>query len=140
MAKLEDFLDIKFNNEIDHYDKDEDYYGVQDGYTPYIDSESYYLIKLKDNDDNYPDEYQCYCGYMVGTFCVDIYDDSIDEEYVDEDEDDLCKLEDEDYYLLIEGNLFYRDIYKKGHELYFQGEDSGYKVKLDHIEYVQKLE
>ena len=137
MAKLEDFLDIKFNNEVNiSYGED----GVYDGYIPYIDSESYYLIKLKDNEDNYPDKYQCYCGYMVGTFCVDIYDDSIDEEYVDEDEDDLCKLEDEDYYLLIEGNLFYRDIYKKGIELYFQGEDSEYKVKLDHIEYVQKLE
>ena len=135
MAKLEDFLDIKFNNEINFYDKDEDYFGVQDGYTPYIDSESYYLIKLKDNDDNYPDKYQCYCGYMIGTFCVDIYDDSL-EEY----EDDLCKLDDEDYYSLIEGNLFYRDIYKKGLDLYFQGENSEYKVILDHIEYIQKLE
>ena len=58
MAKLEDFLDIKFNNEV-HISYDED--GVYDGYIPYIDSENYYLIKLKDNEDNYPDKYQCYC-------------------------------------------------------------------------------
>ena len=128
MAKLEDFLEVRFSDEIYERFNDDIFDLEEENVLQSIYSSEYYLIKVRDNiDDNFI-KYDCLDRYIIGSFYVDINgDDSLD-------------LDPKDFKSLTEGNLFYRDIYKKGHDLYFVGEDSEYKVMLDDIEYVQKLE
>ena len=128
MAKLEDFLDIKFSDEIYERFNDDMFDLEEENVLQNIYSSEYYLIKVRDNLDDDFIKHDCLDRYIIGSFYVDINgDDSLD-------------LDPKDFKLLTEGNLFYRDIYKKGHDLYFVGEGSEYKVMLDDIEYIQKLE
>ena len=128
MAKLEDFLEVRFSDEIYERFNDDIFDLEEENVLQNIYSSEYYLIKVMDNiDDNFI-KHDCLDRYIIGSFYVDInVDDSLD-------------LDPKDFKLLTEGNLFYRDIYKKGHDLYFVGEGSEYKVMLDDIEYIQKLE
>ena len=128
MAKLEDFLEVRFSDEIYERFNDDIFDLEEENVLQNIYSSEYYLIKVMDNiDDNFI-KHDCLDRYIIGSFYVDINgDDSLD-------------LDPKDFKLLTEGNLFYRDIYKKGHDLYFVGEGSEYKVMLDDIEYIQKLE
>ena len=128
MAKLEDFLEVRFSDEIYERFNDDIFDLEEDNVLQNIYSSEYYLIKVRDNIDDYFIKHDCLDRYIIGSFYVDInWDDSL---YLDP----------KDFKLLTEGNLFYRDIYKKGHDLYFVGEGSEYKVMLDDIEYIQKLE
>ena len=128
MVKLEDFLDIKFSDEIYERFNDDIFDLEEENVLQNIYSSEYYLIKVRDNIDDDFIKHDCLDRYIIGSFYVDINgDDSLD-------------LDPKDFKLLTEGNLFYRDIYKKGHDLYFVGEGSEYKVMLDDIEYIQKLE
>lgn len=128
MAKLEDFLEVRFSDEIYERFNDDVFDLEEENVLQNIYSSEYYLIKVRDNiDDNFI-KHDCLDRYIIGSFYVDINgDDSLD-------------LDPKDFKLLTESNLFYRDIYKKGHDLYFVGEDSEYKVMLDDIEYIQKLD
>ena len=103
MAKLEDFLEVKFvelTSECDEYE---------------LLKSDYYLVKMKDNYDN------ILCnGYNIGVFNVKVNGD----EYLD--------LTDKDCYSLQDGNLFYKDIYKKGHDLYFMSNDG--VIEVDDID------
>ena len=128
MAKLEDFLEVRFSDEIYERFNDDIFDLEEENVLQNIYSSEYYLIKVRDNIDDYFIKHDCLDRYIIGSFYVDINgDDSLD-------------LDPKDFKLLTEGNLFYRDIYKKGHDLYFVGEGSEYKVMLDDIEYIQKLE
>ena len=128
MAKLEDFLEVRFSDEIYERFNDDIFDLEEENVLQNIYSSEYYLIKVRDNIDDYFIKHDCLDRYIIGSFYVDINgDDSLD-------------LDQKDFKLLTEGNLFYRDIYKKGHDLYFVGEGSEYKVMLDDIEYIQKLE
>ena len=128
MAKLEDFLEVRFSDEIYERFNDDIFDLEEENVLQNIYSSEYYLIKVRDNIDDYFIKHDCLDRYIIGSFYVDInVDDSLD-------------LDPKDFKLLTEGNLFYRDIYKKGHDLYFVGEGSEYKVMLDDIEYIQKLE
>lgn len=128
MAKLEDFLEVRFSDEIYERFKDDIFDLEEENVLQNIYSSEYYLIKVRDNIDDDFIKHDCLDRYIIGSFYVDINgDDSLD-------------LDPKDFKLLTEGNLFYRDIYKKGHDLYFVGEGSEYKVMLDDIEYIQKLE
>ena len=128
MAKLEDFLEVRFSDEIYERFNDDIFDLEEENVLQNIYSSEYYLIKVRDNLDDDFIKHDCLDRYIIGSFYVDINgDDSLD-------------LEPKDFKLLTEGNLFYRDIYKKGHDLYFVGEGSEYKVMLDDIEYIQKLE
>ena len=128
MAKLEDFLEVRFSDEIYERFNDDIFDLEEENVLQNIYSSEYYLIKVRDNLDDDFIKHDCLDRYIIGSFYVDInVDDSLD-------------LDPKDFKLLTEGNLFYRDIYKKGHDLYFVGEGSEYKVMLDDIEYIQKLE
>ena len=128
MAKLEDFLEVRFSDEIYERFNDDIFDLEEENVLQNIYSSEYYLIKVRDNLDDDFIKHDCLDRYIIGSFYVDINgDDSLD-------------LDPKDFKLLTEGNLFYRDIYKKGHDLYFVGEGSEYKVMLDDIEYIQKLE
>ena len=137
MAKLEDFLEVRFSDEIyeqftidfiQDNEVDLNDYIEEENVLQSIYSSEYYLIKVRDNiDDNFI-KHDCLDRYIIGSFYVDI------------NREDSLDLDPKDFKLLTEGNLFYRDIYKKGHDLYFVGEGSEYKVMLDDIEYIQKLE
>lgn len=128
MAKLEDFLEVRFSDEIYERFNDDIFDLEEENVLQNIYSSEYYLIKVRDNIDDDFIKHDCLDRYIIGSFYVDINgDDSLD-------------LDPKDFKLLTEGNLFYRDIYKKGHDLYFVGEGSEYKVMLDDIEYIQKLE
>ena len=128
MAKLEDFLEVRFSDEIYERFNDDIFDLEEENVLQNIYSSEYYLIKVRDNLDDDFIKHDCLDRYIIGSFYVDINgDDSLD-------------LDPKDFKLLTEGNLFYRDIYKKGHDLYFVGEGSEYKVMLDDIENIQKLE
>ena len=128
MVKLEDFLEVRFSDEIYERFNDDIFDLEEEDVLQNIYSSEYYLIKVRDNIDDDFIKHDCLDRYIIGSFYVDINgDDSLD-------------LDPKDFKLLTEGNLFYRDIYKKGHDLYFVGEGSEYKVMLDDIEYIQKLE
>ena len=128
MAKLEDFLEVRFSDEIYERFNDDIFDLQEENVLQNIYSSEYYLIKVRDNLDDDFIKHDCLDRYIIGSFYVDINgDDSLD-------------LDPKDFKLLTEGNLFYRDIYKKGHDLYFVGEGSEYKVMLDDIENIQKLE
>ena len=128
MAKLEDFLEVRFSDEIYERFNDDIFDLEEENVLQNIYSSEYYLIKVRDNIDDDFIKHDCLDRYIIGSFYVDINgDDSLD-------------LDPKDFKLLTVGNLFYRDIYKKGHDLYFVGEGSEYKVMLDDIEYIQKLE
>ena len=128
MAKLEDFLEVRFSDEIYERFNDDIFDLQEENVLQNIYLSEYYLIKVMDNLDDDFIKHDCLDRYIIGSFYVDINgDDSLD-------------LDPKDFKLLTEGNLFYRDIYKKGHDLYFVGEGSEYKVMLDDIENIQKLE
>ena len=112
MVKLEDFLNIKLIELISEFDEYE------------ILKSDYYLVKMKENYDN------GLCnGYMIGLFQVKVSGD----EYLD--------LTDEDWNLFKNDNLYYKDLYRKGHDLYFMSNDGEIEVDdIDDITYIQKLE
>ena len=112
MAKLEDFLDIKFVELISEWDE----YQLLES--------DYYLVKMKENYDN-----DLCNDYMIGKFNVKLTGDG----YLD--------LTDEDWNLFKNDSLYYNDLHHKGHDLYLMSSDGTIEVDdIDDIIYIQKLE